>query len=143
MQKIGYLLILMISALGLLSCAAPNMQQLPPKEPNRGTLILYSSTLYPTQSYDLYIDGNKQGDVEGGKVRVVYLTPGTHTVKFDVSSITRPLEKAILVKNGEYYFMNVYSTAYNRSRTSTAFYLDLVPRDQAMSYLRSQLSLVF
>ena len=142
MKKLSYLLLLLCT-LSLSACVTPNMQTLPAKEPNRGALMLYSSTLYPTQSYNVLIDGNKQGDVEGGKVRVVYLTPGLHTIRIDVSYLTKPLEKTFAVKNGEYYFMNVYTTPYNGSRNATAFHLELVPRDQAMSYLRSQSSFMF
>ncbi len=135
MKKIMSLLAF-LSTLFLTACVTPTMENLPQPERGKGVVVLYSSSLRPTAFLKYTIDDQELGDIEGAKVRVIYLAQGNHGFKVKVPSLNQPLNKTVFIEVGHYYFFNIYSTTDYGRAMKTTYYFESVPHQAAMAYLQ-------
>lgn len=135
MKKIVSLLAL-TCAYSVTANAYPVLEQLPKSEAGKAALLIYSSSLRATSSYTYYINNNKAGEIEGDKIRLVYLEPGKYDLKVDVPHASFPLNKSISVQAGKYYFINAYSSTSGKRMVQTSYHLESVDEKAALTYLQ-------
>lgn len=135
MKKTFFLLLL---AQSCITYAYPTLQHLPKEEKGKAAVIIYSSSLHTTASFDFFINMEKAGRIDGDEVKLVYLAPGSYDITVKVPNIGDPLNKYLKVQAGKYYFLNAYSTTSGTRTKQITYRLDSVTEQAAMAYLRDE-----
>jgi hypothetical protein len=137
-MKITSLFLSCLSATLLTACAtSPVMKSLPKQEPGKATVALYSPSLPFTSSFSYAINNQAAGDIEGGKLTVVYLTPGHYHFSVNIPHTSNPLTKEMVVRAGQQYFLKVDSNTSNNGRGKTiAYHLESVPTAVALQSMQ-------
>jgi hypothetical protein len=126
-----------LASLFVSGCVTPTMQTPPKQEAGKGAVVLYSSTLQPTSFLRYSVNSNNTGTIDGGKVQLLYVTPGQYTFNVKVPAIAEPLQQKVNVAAGKNYYLNVYSTTdKNRNAMRTTYHFDTVSEADAMKYLQ-------